>query len=111
MSQPSDKISSAKAKEMLRDGTAHGHPLTKKQKGMLGTAAGRAHYDHAGGALTAHVEPGLEPPDPGHPEPAHEEVEHFERQMGAYIQKHHGHLPEAYGHYSRLFHHGAQHGM
>lgn len=39
--KPSDKISSSKAKKMLRDNSAHGKPLTKKQKGMLGAAAGR----------------------------------------------------------------------
>jgi len=30
------KITPAKAKEMLDDGTAHGHPLTPKQKRFLG---------------------------------------------------------------------------
>lgn len=30
----------AKAKEILRDGTAQGHPLTKKQKGFFGLIAG-----------------------------------------------------------------------
>lgn len=39
--EPIPKIKPAKAKEMLRDGTAHGKPLTKAQKGMLGAAAGR----------------------------------------------------------------------
>lgn len=39
--QPSDKISPEKAKEMLADDTAHGHPLTEAQKGMLGAAVGR----------------------------------------------------------------------
>lgn len=39
--QPSDKLSPEKAKEMLADGTAHGHPLTAAQKGMLGAAVGR----------------------------------------------------------------------
>lgn len=35
---PSDttKISPAKAHEMLKDGTAHGKPLTPKQKRFLG---------------------------------------------------------------------------
>ncbi len=42
MGQPSDRINPAKAKEILRDGTAHGHPLSPKQKGMLGAAAGRS---------------------------------------------------------------------
>ncbi len=36
--KPSDKsgISPAKALKMLKDGTAQGKPLSKKQKGMLG---------------------------------------------------------------------------
>ena len=40
-SQPSDEISPQKAREMLADGTAHGHPLTDAQKRMLGAAVGR----------------------------------------------------------------------
>jgi hypothetical protein len=39
--QPSDDISPAKARQMLKDGTAHGHKLTEKQRGMLGAAASR----------------------------------------------------------------------
>lgn len=31
-----------KAKEILRDGTVHGEPLTKKQKGFFGARAGGA---------------------------------------------------------------------
>jgi hypothetical protein len=38
---PSENISPEKAKQMLKDGTAHGHPLTDKQKKMLGAAVGR----------------------------------------------------------------------
>ena len=30
----------AKAKEMLRDGTVHGKPLSQKQKGLFGLIAG-----------------------------------------------------------------------
>lgn len=32
-------VSPAKAKEILRDGTAHGKKLTKKQKGLFGVIA------------------------------------------------------------------------
>lgn len=32
-------VSRSKAKEMLHDGTAHGHALTSKQRGMLGIIA------------------------------------------------------------------------
>ena len=39
--QPSSNISSEKAKQMLKEGEAHGKPLTEKQKGMLGAAAER----------------------------------------------------------------------
>lgn len=38
---PSRKFSPQKARKMLREGTAHGRPLTRKQRGMLGAAAGR----------------------------------------------------------------------
>lgn len=34
------KLSSAKAREILRDGTAQGHPLTRKQKRFFGAVAG-----------------------------------------------------------------------
>jgi hypothetical protein len=44
-SQPSDDISSAKAKKILEDGEVHDKPLSDKQKGMLGAAAGRADYE------------------------------------------------------------------
>ena len=39
--QPSDEINPDKAREMLANGTAHGHPLTDAQKRMLGAAVGR----------------------------------------------------------------------
>lgn len=39
--RPSRRISSRKAREILRHGTVRGHKLTKKQKGMFGAAAGR----------------------------------------------------------------------
>ncbi len=39
--QPSSEISKEKAKKMLKEGEANGKPLSKKQKGMLGAAAGR----------------------------------------------------------------------
>lgn len=35
--------SSSKAKEILTDGTVHGHALTKKQKGFFGLLAGGGH--------------------------------------------------------------------
>ena len=38
---PSDDISPEKAKEVLKDGEVHGHPLTEKQRGMFGAAAGK----------------------------------------------------------------------
>lgn len=40
-------VSVSKAKEILRDGSVHGNPLTKKQKGYLGAVAGGNAY--AGG--------------------------------------------------------------
>lgn len=40
--KPSSKVSSSKAKEILRHGEVKGHPLSKKQKGMFGAAAGRS---------------------------------------------------------------------
>ena len=40
--QPSADISPEKAKQILRDDSAHGHPLTPAQRGMFGAAAGRA---------------------------------------------------------------------
>jgi hypothetical protein len=39
--KPSTKISPAKAKKILEDGTVHGKPLTKKQRKMFGAAAGK----------------------------------------------------------------------
>ena len=36
------KISSLKAREILRHGEVHGKPLTEKQRGFLGARAGRA---------------------------------------------------------------------
>ena len=40
-SQPSSNVSPEKAREILKDGSVHGHPLTEKQRGMFGAAAGR----------------------------------------------------------------------
>lgn len=42
--KPSEKadISPAKAKQMLKENSAHGKPLTEKQKGMLGAIAGKS---------------------------------------------------------------------
>ena len=40
--QPSLDIPPEKAKQILREGTAKGKPLTEKQKDMFGAAAGRA---------------------------------------------------------------------
>jgi hypothetical protein len=42
LAQPSDDVSSGKAKKILEDDAANGQPLTDKQKGMFGAAAGRA---------------------------------------------------------------------
>jgi DNA primase catalytic subunit len=39
--QPSAGISAAKAKKVLKDGEVRGHPLTEKQRGMFGAAAGK----------------------------------------------------------------------
>lgn len=39
-SQRKDAPSPAKAREILRDGTAHGQPLTRKQQGFFGALAG-----------------------------------------------------------------------
>lgn len=36
------KLTKKKAKEILRDGTVHGHKLTKKQKRFFGARAGGA---------------------------------------------------------------------
>jgi len=43
------KLSQHKAKEILRDGTAQGHPLTKKQKRFFGAIAGgqKPKYQHS----------------------------------------------------------------
>lgn len=40
-SQPSDKISPEKAKQVLKDGEVRGHKLTEKQQHMFGAAAGK----------------------------------------------------------------------
>ncbi len=34
------KLTAAKAKQMLKDNSAQGHALTKKQKGFFGAVAG-----------------------------------------------------------------------
>lgn len=39
--QPSDDITPEKARQILKDGEVHGHPLTEKQRGMFGAAAGK----------------------------------------------------------------------
>lgn len=36
------KLTKAKAKKILKDGTVRGHKLTKKQKGFFGAKAGGA---------------------------------------------------------------------
>jgi hypothetical protein len=42
--KPSSKIkmSPEKAKKILKDNSVHGHPLTKKQKGLFGSIAGKS---------------------------------------------------------------------
>lgn len=42
MSKHGKKVSSHKAKEILRHGEVKGHKLTKKQKGFFGARAGGA---------------------------------------------------------------------
>jgi hypothetical protein len=39
--QPSAGISPTKARKILKDGEIGGKPLTKKQRGLFGAAAGR----------------------------------------------------------------------
>lgn len=39
--QPSDNVSPSKARKILHDGEVNGHPITQKQRGMFGAAAGR----------------------------------------------------------------------
>lgn len=39
---PKKKLTQKKAKEILSDGSVHGKPLTKKQKGFFGARAGGA---------------------------------------------------------------------
>lgn len=34
------QLSAGKAREMLEDGTVHGKPITKKQRGFFGAVAG-----------------------------------------------------------------------
>lgn len=46
-SQPSDEISSAKAKKILADNEVRGHELTPAQKGMFGAAAGKEKHSMA----------------------------------------------------------------
>lgn len=41
-SQRKDAPAPAKAREILRDGTVHGQPLTSKQKGYFGAIAAKA---------------------------------------------------------------------
>jgi len=43
--EPSASISPEKARQILHDGTVHGHPLTDAQRGMFGAAAGRTDND------------------------------------------------------------------
>jgi hypothetical protein len=40
-SQRTDAPTKAKAREILHDGTVHGHPLTAKQRGFFGAIAGK----------------------------------------------------------------------
>jgi len=57
MFQPSSHISPAKAREILKDGSVHGHPLTAAQRGMFGAAAGRE--KHSAVPCPASARPGL----------------------------------------------------
>lgn len=57
-------VSQAKAKEILRDGTAQGHPLTKKQKGFFGAIAGGKRLRKAANGAMMHDEEAAEGGDP-----------------------------------------------
>jgi hypothetical protein len=110
MSQPSSGISSTKAREILHDGTVHGHPLTDAQRGMFGAAAGRVDHDHPGGPASLKAEEGLPPPFPGHPEEGLDPAaEHHHRQMDMYVKKYFPHLATMHQNYAGLFHHPMHH--
>jgi len=51
------KLTSEKAKEILRDGTVHGKPLTAKAKRYMGWVAGgrKKRRGGRGGSRTVHV--------------------------------------------------------
>lgn len=89
MSQPSDRINPEKAKQILKDDSAQGHPLTEKQKGMFGAAAGKLEKNMADDPTKPPM--GHAPGAGEHPEgvpPEHHEM--FMRCM-----RHHGY-PEHY---------------
>ncbi len=59
--QPSADIPPAKAKKILQDGEVHGKPLTEKQEGLFGAAAGKekdyaAGYDRSQLAIGTRIE-------------------------------------------------------
>ena len=59
--QPSADIPPAKAKKILQDGEVHGKPLTQKQEGLFGAAAGKekdyaAGYDRSQLAIGTRIE-------------------------------------------------------
>jgi hypothetical protein len=110
MSQPSDKISSDKAKEMLRDGEAHGHALSDAQKGMLGAAAGRQDHDHDGGVQKGHPLPGLEAKDGVTPEPGlnpdNPEIEEkYSADLHTHMHKHYPHSYSMHDGFAKIFGH------
>lgn len=45
-SQRKDAPSPAKARQILRDGTAQGQPLTRKQQGLFGAVAAKTKKGH-----------------------------------------------------------------
>ena len=47
MAKKKKKLSSGKAKEILRHGSVKGHKLTKKQKGFFGAKAGGSKRKYA----------------------------------------------------------------
>lgn len=101
MSQPSDRISSEKAKQILKDDSAKGHPLTEKQKGLFGAAAGRE--DNMADDPTK-PPMGHAPGEGEHPEGVPPEFhEHFMRSM-----RHHGY-PEHYSEIEAKFGHHEGH--
>lgn len=104
MSQPSDRIPPGKAKQILKDKEVRGHPLTSKQRGLFGAAAGRQDHDHPGGPESLKAEEGM--PATGEGEPGLDpEGEHQHRQWDRYYAKKYPHAEAMHSGYASLFHH------